>query len=279
MNLTPEPNYPTYPNYHEGLYLEDYFINFYESSLKSTDRKFIKIGWTSYYNNGLDKQKIQDYLDALDQNNKYFTVSQHDDAPSENLPKDTLVFCAGGNYKGRNKIPIPLICSKIPKKHIKTCNKDIFCSFVGSMTHPVRNRILQLYYDNTDFVLSLQKWTHAVSSISFMNFIDITSRSKYTLCPRGYGTSSFRLYECMQLNSIPVYISDIHDLPWSDELNWEDFCVLIKDTEVEYIKDILMNISEDQYIMMSKNIKKIYDQYFTLRGVCNNIIQRINVSI
>lgn len=275
MNLTPTPQYPTYPNYHEGLHLEDYFIDFYESNNIETKRKFIKIGWTSYYNNGLDKQKLQDYLNNLNQDDEYFVVCQHDDAPRENIPKNTLVFCAGGNYRGSNKISIPLICSQIPEKYIYKSNKDILCSFVGSITHPIRSNIINTYRNDTDFVLNFQQWVPSISTNHFLNFVEITSRSKYTLCPRGYGTSSFRLYECMQLNTIPVYVSDKHDLPWSDELNWEDFCVLIKDTEVKHIKDILMSISNDQYNYMIMNMRNIHNKYFTLDGVCKNILKRI----
>ena len=32
--------------------------------------------------------------------------------------------------------------------------------------------------------------------------------SLFSLCPRGYGPTSFRLYESIQLGSIPVYIAE-----------------------------------------------------------------------
>ena len=54
----------------------------------------------------------------------------------------------------------------------------------------------------------------------------------------GYGKSSFRLYEILQLGSVPVYISDIHYLPWMDELDWNDFCVPVNADEIEEIDEI-----------------------------------------
>ena len=82
------------------------------------------------------RRLIQPYLDALP-DTKYFTVSQHDDAVAEKLPPGTISFEGGGNGNG---IPLPLICSKLPS--VKTdVDRDIFCSFVGSDTHPIRDRI------------------------------------------------------------------------------------------------------------------------------------------
>jgi len=106
MTFTPTPNYPTYPPYHNSLYLEDYFINFIETNKIKTERNFIKVGWTSYYNNRCNIQNLQNYLDNLSRTEKYYVVCQHDDAPREKLPPDTLIFSAGGNHKGTNVIPI-----------------------------------------------------------------------------------------------------------------------------------------------------------------------------
>jgi hypothetical protein len=272
----PTPNYPTYPPYHTGLYLEDYFIDYWTKNQVNTDRQFIAVSWTSYYNNGLNRSILQSYLNSLDITKKYFVVCQHDDAPLERLPPNTIVFCAGGNYSGDNKISIPLICSEIPKQLVThTTNKDIFCSFVGSMTHPIRNSIIENYKDNSNFVLNYSGWNARVSDDSLKNFIDITTRSKYTLCPRGYGTSSFRLYETMQLNSVPVYVSEVHDLPWSDELDWNEFCVIVKQHEISNIHEILSSIDDTKYHSMLMKLKSVYDEYFTLNGVCGNIIRKI----
>lgn len=34
----------------------------------------------------------------------------------------------------------------------------------------------------------------------------VIERSNFTLAPRGHGSSSFRMYEALQLGSIPIYI-------------------------------------------------------------------------
>jgi hypothetical protein len=81
----------------------------------------------------------------------------------------------------------------------------------------------------------------------------------------------------MQLGSIPVYISDSHYLPWSDELNWDDYCIIVKDTEIDNIDEILRSVSQERKNTIRHNIKKHYDAYFSLTGVCENIEKRVNI--
>lgn len=272
IEFRPLPNYPTYPPYHTGLYLEDYFINYWKENNFITERKFIPIGWTSYYNNNLDRTLLQTYLNFLPKNDKYFVVSQHDDAPTETLPPNTLIFSAGGNVINENVIPIPLICSSLNHKTLIN-SKDIFCSFVGSTTHYIRSILYNTYKDK--YYFSQSDWSPSISTDKFEHFKHILSRSKFSLCPRGYGASSFRLYEVMQFNTIPVYVSDRHYLPWTDELNWNEFCVLVNLNEIGDLDEILKSISDDKYHKMINKMNEVFTNYFTLEGVCKQIKKRV----
>lgn len=269
----PKPMYATYPPYHQGLYLEDYFINWLYNQPIKTSATFIPISWTSYYNNGMCGQILQDALDLLPKDISYYVVCQHADAPAQRLPPNTTVFSSGGNYSQSNCIPIPLICSLIPKPDL--LSKDIFCSFVGSSTHLIRKEIYDTFNDDSEFYFYLSKWSQKVSQYQLDIFIHITNRSKFSLCPRGYGKTSFRLYEAMQLESVPVYVSDYHYLPWTDELNWNEFCVLIGSKDVRNIKHILKDIDDVTYEKMLMKSKEIYGKYFSLDAVCSNIIKQL----
>ena len=87
------------------------------------------------------------------------------------------------------------------------------------------------------------------------------------ICPRGYGLNSFRLYECFQLGCVPVVISDKFYLPWTDELNWEDFSVLIHENEIDTAYKKLKEIPDEKYKKMKKIGKKIYKQQFSMDGM------------
>ncbi len=279
--LRPKPISPTYPPYHNGEYLEEYFFKRWNEESVKTDREYIDIFWTNNFCNsmfaGLQYPNIQEEIDNnLNPNGKYFTVSQFDDGPFEKFPEDTLIFSAGGNREGENIVPIPLICSSIPKDLIPNKEKTIFASFVGSRnTHPIRMDMCNHLSEKDGYEISAGNWSTTVPIDNFKRFIDITCASKFGLAPRGYGKSSFRLYEILQLGTVPVYISDIHYLPWMDELDWNDFCVPINEDEIDQIDDILKSISDVEYNKLLENGKKIYSKYFSLEGMFQNIIKRI----
>lgn len=267
----PNPKYPIYPPYHEGLYLEDYFYKYLTDNNIETDRYYIPVFWTTCYVDNCFNG-LQQAIDKLDPNKKYFTVAQHDDAIRERLPKDTISFNAGGNGGG---IPIPLICSPIKDEIKQNLNRDIFCSFVGSITHPIRNYIYQSLANIPKYYFSARQWTNSVPEADFKNFIDTTSRSIFALAPRGYGRSSFRLYEVMQLGAIPVFIYDTKWCPWDDEINWNEFSVLIDLNDINRIDYILSNYSNDRIKEMQSNLQKYWLENFTMESTCRKILNRI----
>jgi hypothetical protein len=279
--LRPASISPTYPPYHIGEYLEEYFFRRWNEENIQTDREYIDVFWTNNFCNsmfaGQQYKNIQEELDEqLNSNGKYFTVSQFDDGPFEKFPEDTLIFSAGGNREGDNIIPIPLICSSIPKELIPKKEKTILASFVGSRnTHPIRMDMCKYLSGKDGYEISSGNWSATVPIDNFIQFIDTTSSSKFGLAPRGYGKQSFRLYEILQLGTVPVYVSDIHYLPWSDELDWNDFCVPVNEDEIEQIDDILKSISDEEYSKLLENGKKVYDEYFSLEGLFKNIVKRI----
>ena len=66
----PEPNYPTYPPYHTGLYLEDYFYKEYNK--ENIEHIFyIPVSWTTTYIQNQDNN-LQEKLNSLEKDKKYF---------------------------------------------------------------------------------------------------------------------------------------------------------------------------------------------------------------
>jgi hypothetical protein len=271
--LRPESKIPPYPNYHKGPYFEEFFFNKFLSDYKNLNLKdysYIPIFWTNCYTNKVfakEMYNIQSVLNKLDQSKKYFTISQHDDCVYENLPKNTTIFSMGGNKVGKNIIPIPLICSPI---NYEKKQKEIKTSFVGSLTHPIRNKLFQTYKEDSDFFFKIKEWELLTNNSNVINFMDIMSKSIFSLCPRGYGKTSFRLYESMQLDSIPVYIYDESWLPWDNEICWSDIAIMVPQQEIGSIKDKINSVNIEKMISY-KN--EIFNNFFTYEGVYNKIIE------
>lgn len=280
ITLRPSSTSPVYPPYHTGFYLEEYFFKRWTADNIKSDRQYIDVFWTNLFCNaafdGKQYKNVQERLDSvLDKKGKYFTVSQFDDGPFEIFPNDTLVFSAGGNREGDDIIPIPLICSPIPKNLIPKKEKTIFASFVGSRTHYIRNDMCKYLRNKDEYLLNTSSWSPHVPMESLNFFLDVTASSRFGLAPRGYGKQSFRFYEIMQLGVVPVYISDVHYLPWAEELDWNDFCVLIDEDDIRNIDEILKSISDMDYNKLLENGRKVYDEYFTLEGMFKNIVKRL----
>jgi hypothetical protein len=268
----PESTYPVYPPYHEGKYLDSYFIEFFKNNVIKKSVYLIPVDWTTCYIQNVNLPLLQEKILSLDKTKKYFTVSQHDDAIREWLPSGTLKFCAGGNSVG---IPIPLVCSPIPDKYKIRREKDIFCSFVGSVTHQIRQEMINVLNSNQKYLLKYKQWTDKVSNNQLEEFMDITSRSVFTLCPRGYGRNSFRMYEAMQLGSIPVYIFDEDWRAFKSDVNWDDFSVSVHYSQLNQLDSILTQISQDRIKQMSENAIKVYDDFFSLESLSKIIIKRL----
>ena len=279
-----ERNEAPYPPQHEGDYLEEYFVDNFRDNKQVNDRFFIPVHWTAVFNfkvkEGLGpgtenyslRHQLFEEIKKLDPNKKYFTVSTHDDAPMGGFPKDTKHFYAGGNSDFGTD-PIPLIWSGF--KSFEDPQKMMFCSFVGSVTHDVRRKMLQVLDNQQGYLLRAYHWQQSVPEDQQKLFKTAMEHSRFTLCPRGYGSTSYRLYESMQLGSIPVYISDKLLLPWSDELNWDDFCVLVHPSNLDKLDSKLKNYTEAQVRKMQLKLQEVYPLYFTIPAAYNQIIKRL----
>lgn len=269
------PRYPVYPSSHYGLYLEEYFYKFYLKHEKEFKRKLIPVFWTSLINNPKHGYPIpsglQEELDKLPKND-YFVVIQHASGLPVKVPKNTLIFSAGYPIG----IPIPLLYSsnQLYNKHIK---KDIFCSFIGSNTHQIRERLYNTLSNNKDFEIILKKWTYKLKQEETDLYFKILNRSVFSLCPRGFGPTSFRMYESFTFNSIPTYIhNDEMWLPYVEKINWTNIAILIHEKDIKDIKEILKSKTKQEIENYRANIKKVYDRYFTLNGMSNGILEMVN---
>lgn len=176
------------------------------------DRIYLPIQWTALYVNGnfgKDQRvirNIQEYLNTLDVTKKYYTIVQYDDGILNDISHlDIKVFAMSGP---RIDYPLPLLCQ--PHKFSFNIDKrDIFASFIGSITHPIRSDMIKQLQGRPGYYISTKM--HHIK-----DYCNVLARSKYALCPRGYGQSSFRIQEAIEFGAVPIYISDEFILPYNE---------------------------------------------------------------
>ena len=255
-----------YPPNNDVIY-EEYFYNRFITNNVDTELCYLPVLWTNFYISrnyaNSDMSDLQLFLDNLPRDKKYFTIVQYDDGIVNNLKDlDILIFSSGGV----GHYPIPLI----NKPYLKMeRDRDIFASFVGTINgrHRLREEMNSLLSSKPDYLIS--------ENLGFDKFKEIMERSIFSLCPRGYGKTSFRINESLNLGSIPVYIYDESWLPFNDEINFSDYGILIDKSSLPEIDNILKSIKSSEIEGLQKNGKFIYENYFLYESCFNNIIKKI----
>jgi len=262
--------------------MEEAFYEFMKNNNIQTKRKYIPCLWTNFQIQKWfpqNKDKMQNEINTWVENNPsehgYFTVVQHDDGPKLKLPDNTVVYGAcNGN------IPLPLIyqdtnntLTSQPRK--KFGEKKKLCSFVGCLTHQIRNKMHNYLRNDLDFkLINSGSWTPIVNNTNQNDFINFTIDSKFALAPRGNGRSSFRFFEIFQLGTIPIYIWDDEEwLPYKDIIDYGNFCISIHISKISELKQILLSIDEIKYNQMMIEYEKI-KYLFEVDGMAKYIIER-----
>lgn len=263
IEFTPEIN-TIYP-WENDVIFEEWVSR--QNAIES-ERIYLPIQWTAYHvnnNYGNDKiaiQKLQDYIDSLPRENKYWSIVQYDDGILIDLKDLDLIQFSMSNKIG---VEMPLMC--MPHSYKWNGKKTIYASFIGTHTHPIREHVFSI--KNKDYYISDK--SHNIN-----DFCDIISHSLFGLCPRGYGLNSFRIAECMQYETIPVYISD-HFIECFDA-NFDEYGIRIHESDAHLIEHILKGYSDIEIIEKQLKIREIYQKYYTYEGALNNIKKSLNAN-
>ena len=126
---------------------------------------------------------------------------------------------------------------------------DLLFSFAGARNHRLRKRVLALsdpraHVEDTH---AFSIWrSHEPEEVLKLKriYAEVLGRSKFVLCPRGAGTSSFRLFETLEAGRVPVIISD----QWvpSEGPDWS-FAVRVPESAIASIPDTLRNLESEAH--------------------------------
>jgi hypothetical protein len=286
-----------YPPYCNGKYMEEvcheYFLKHKDTI--HTDRIYLPVYWTAYavthnYHDGIEP--LSNWLNTLDKTKKYFTIVQcaHGIWVKEKLDFDIKLFSAGGggfNVKSREMLrdvwyydivrwlffgqkgdyDLPLIC--MPSFPNTNAEKNIYCSFVGRFdTHPCRFVMRNILKNIPEFVFH--------ESMNYNSYLDVVNRSVFTLAPRGFGYTSFRLFEALLADSIPIYIwSDKNVLPYKDIIDWNEIAIVVHENNISEIPDLMKKIDIPKMQSKIKELKYL----FTYDGMNKYITDKIEYNV
>jgi len=209
----------------------------------------------------------------------YITVSQGDIGLREigRAHPNILVLSAGGY----GHVPIPLVRSEILwSKQPKEFHQEIgFFGAVHVTSHSSRPLILE---EVNTAVNRLNLTYRQGSGSSWMQDMNYT---KFNLAPRGYGRSSFRFAESIQMGRIPIFLYD--DIPWipyqgtdisiltfgfvaKRSINSYESENVLNDLSIYRTLEKIKSLPSAKYDRLLSNLKKVRT-YYTYPGAIEQI--------
>ncbi len=147
------------------------------------------------------------------------------------------------------------------------CPRYLF-SFVGTPhSAPVRKHIVQLRHPR-----ALIRDTAAANQnlLTPEEYADTLRGSSFILCPRGGGTSSFRLFETLALGRVPVIISDKWTPPRGPD--WPSFSLHVAERDISQIP-ALLEAREAQAPDMGRLARQAWDEWFAADVLFHRIVE------
>ncbi|MBL8950036.1 MAG: exostosin family protein [Myxococcaceae bacterium] len=137
-------------------------------------------------------------------------------------------------------------------------------SFIGSANHESRRRILRLrdaralLEDTSTFNIWLPV-EPGERERRERRYAEVMQASLFALCPRGAGTSSYRLYEAMKLGIAPVVVGDEWVAPEGPA--WHTFLLRVAEAEVARLPELLRG-REAEALERGKRARRAWEEHF-----------------
>jgi hypothetical protein len=158
-------------------------------------------------------------------------------------------------------------------KYDPAVKPEFLFSFIGSPNSPPRRNILRLKHPRGVAKPSGNNmFANGDLKDVKLKYAESLVQSKFILCPRGAGTSSFRIFETMQAGRVPVIISDDWVAP--DGPNWNEFALFIPERGVDRIPMILEQ-EEVNWPKRSELSRKAWESFFAPDVKFNYMLESI----
>lgn len=233
------------------------------------------------YNKIIKTEVFKKYAD------KFVFWSMHDSprfAYKEN--KSTKFICQPLHTKKINNkynvIPVPLQMRHYELEMIKDLDfikkcrnqeKEYDFIFVGQVRYAGRNWLRNFNADSYYFEETRPIWGKKdLQERVEMNkeFCLKLSKARYGFAPRGAGSSSFRLFQCLMSGTVPI-VSGMKHYPFSDFIDWSDIVLEGRDISKEGQDMIIGSDFEDRYQELRANGIEFWDKYVRIPK-CDRVI-------
>lgn len=151
--------------------------------------------------------------------------------------------------------------------------RDIFYSFLGGPSSPSRAALWRMKHPDDALVRETANYNHSLwaPEEAVASYVDILARSRFTLCPAGSATSSYRLFEAMRAGSVPVILSDQLVLPEGPD--WSACSVQIPLARVGDLPILLAEVPDP--LSMGRRAQNAFDRYFSSDRMLEHVAREL----
>jgi hypothetical protein len=153
-------------------------------------------------------------------------------------------------------------------------------SFMGGTNSWARRRLFRAVQTGADTMIEAtdryNHWTEssqdrAARANLQRRYAEVIASSKYALCPRGCGLSSYRLFEAMSLSVAPVIISD----RWQPTrgIDWS-FAIFLPEKRIAEI-DKIIRAHEDEWEDRGRAAASTYQKHFGDTAIAETLHRQI----
>ena len=266
-----------YPQIHDHVPTEDVIINGLLENKDAIPNEYTLVvcNWAKCINAlGLEltQKKLFEVQNTILSSglalNKTIFVCQH--ILGESLEWNSSLVFSPHATEGNKFIPIPHLAVNCVKS---SRNKDLLASFMGSFSTHWTRKVLNSLNSSRFKVVDSGKWYYENPDFNRgEKYRDLMAVSKFSLCPRGTGPSTIRIWESLASGSIPVIYSDQLIMPDIPGFNWNDIAVFIPEWLTLGSLEILDGYSFEKINKMSKQGKLAYSKYCTDKNMWKLIL-------
>ena len=149
----------------------------------------------------------------------------------------------------------------------------LLCSFQGNLTSRPRGTLMSMNVQRPDVLIErTEPFWQSIGSPDTRDFKEryalTIGQSRFVLCPRGIGISSFRLFETMQSGRVPVIIADSW-VPCA-QVEWEACSIRIAERDVRRVVEICES-HDSTWSERAANARRAWEEWFSPLGLSHLI--------
>ena len=105
------------------------------------------------------------------------------------------------------------------------------------------------------------------------------NNTDYTLCVRGTGNFSARMYETLALGRIPIFVNTDCILPFNNKIDWDKHVVWVEYNEISEITEKVLlfhnSFNEKTFTKLQKKNRMLWEKYFKFSGFFQEMVLSI----